>query len=81
VNLLDLAEPAAEPTVGETPTVARCRCCKRLLKAEESLGYVIGPTCRKRLGIASRQSVRLARTKPGGDCDGQTNLLETPDGH
>jgi hypothetical protein len=72
VNLLALDEP----TVGESPTVARCRCCKRLLTADDSLGYVIGPTCRKRLGITSRQRVRLARVKPGGDCEGQGDLLE-----
>lgn len=72
VNLLDLDEPTVPPS----PTAARCRCCKRLLRAEESLGYVIGPVCRKRLGIAPRKPVRLARTKPGGDCQGQTDLLE-----
>jgi hypothetical protein len=74
VNLLDLDTP----TVGEADERqgSRCRCCHRPLSAETSLGYSIGPDCRRKLGIAPRSRVRLARTKPGGDCDGQTNLLE-----
>ncbi|MFI6496884.1 DUF6011 domain-containing protein [Nonomuraea typhae] len=61
--------------MGETPTVARCRCCRRLLRAEESLGYGIGPDCRQRLGITPRRRLRLARVRPGGECEGQTSLL------
>jgi hypothetical protein len=39
----------------------------------------MGSGCRKKHGIdASRKRVRLARIKPGGDCEGQTDLLETP---
>jgi hypothetical protein len=74
VNLLD-GDDEPDPPLEETPTTARCRCCRRPLRDETSLGYEIGPDCRKRLGIAPRARVRLARTKPGGDCDGQTDLL------
>lgn len=60
--------------------VARCRACKRKLSDPESLGFVIGPTCRKRLGIGTRARIRLAAVRPGGDCEGQTDLLEDPNG-
>ena len=59
---------------------ARCRACKRKLSDPESLGFVIGPTCRKRLGIDTGGRIRLARVRPGGDCEGQTDLLEDCDG-
>lgn len=71
--LLDLDDVS---TVGERPTVARCRCCHRLLTEDVSLGYRIGPVCRRRLGISPRQRVRLARVRPGGACEGQGDLLE-----
>ncbi|MFI6594959.1 DUF6011 domain-containing protein [Nonomuraea sp. NPDC050536] len=74
-SLLDLDVPA----VPGSGTVARCRCCHRPLTEDVSLGYELGPTCRKRLGITSRQRVRLARVRPGGDCEGQGDLLEGHD--
>lgn len=76
MDLLDLLDSAPDPPSGEKPRNARCRCCKRPLTDETSLGYQIGPDCRKRLGIAPRARVRLARTRPGGDCEGQGDLLE-----
>jgi len=76
LNLLDLDEPKAPDPHDPEHHAGQCRRCHRPLSAEESLGYSIGPTCRKHLGITSRQPVRLARTKPGGDCQGQTDLLE-----
>jgi hypothetical protein len=72
VNLLDLDEP----TVGEAPTVGRCVCGRRIWDPV-SLLYEMGSGCRKKHGIVvGGKRVRLARTKPGGDCEGQTNLLE-----
>ena len=74
MNLLDLDEP----TVGESPTVGRCVCGRKIWDPV-SLLYEMGSGCRRKHGITvSRQRVRLARTKPGGDCDGQTDLLEEP---
>ncbi|MEV0585228.1 DUF6011 domain-containing protein [Nonomuraea sp. NPDC050310] len=55
---------------------ARCRACKRKLRDPESLGFVIGPTCRKKLGIEERRPLRLTGVRPGGDCAGQGDLLE-----
>ncbi|WP_376771788.1 DUF6011 domain-containing protein [Nonomuraea soli] len=34
------------PTSGRWSAVARCRACKRTLRDPESLGCMIGPTCR-----------------------------------
>jgi len=80
VNLLN--EPDT-PTVPENPTVGHCVCGKPIWDPV-SLYYEMGPDCRKKHGIVHRRTrVRLARTRPGGDCDGQedlTDLLETPDG-
>ena len=76
MDLLILADPAPDPPAGETPTTGQCRCCRRKLEDPVSLAYGIGPDCRKRLGIAPRARVRLARTRPGGDCEGQGDLLE-----
>lgn len=75
-ELLYLDEPS---TVGERPTVARCRCCHRLLTENVSLGYKIGPVCRRRLGITPRQAVRISGVPRGWDIEGQADLLE--DGH
>lgn len=70
--LLDTDEPAA----GETPTVGFCVCGRKIWDSV-SLAYEMGPDCRKKRGIVtSRKRVRLARTRPGGDCDGQQDLLE-----
>ncbi|MEU6725525.1 DUF6011 domain-containing protein [Nonomuraea wenchangensis] len=52
----------------------RGRCGKRLTDPESrKLGY--GPDCAERLGIIVPSSPRFAR-RDGGDCDGQTDLLE-----
>ncbi|WP_157253180.1 DUF6011 domain-containing protein [Nonomuraea typhae] len=72
MTLLDL-DPS---TVEETPTVGRCRSCHHKIADPVSLAYGIGPDCRERLGISPRRRLRLARVRPGGDCEGQTDILE-----
>ncbi|MER5420357.1 DUF6011 domain-containing protein [Streptosporangium roseum] len=67
---------AEEPDPPSEPRAARCRCCRRLLTADDSLGYRIGRKCREKLGITSRKAVRPARVRSGGDVPGQTNLME-----
>lgn len=71
MNLLHLAAPI----VGESPTVGFCVCGRKIWDPV-SLLYEMGSGCRKKHGITGRQRVRLARTWPGGDCNGQGDLLE-----
>ncbi|MET8985868.1 DUF6221 family protein [Nonomuraea wenchangensis] len=53
----------------------RGRCGKRLTDpVSRRLGY--GPDCAERLGIITPSSPRFSR-REGGDCEGQTDLLET----
>lgn len=66
IPLFEVGEPAETP--GPEPgsgrrEADRCRRCHRPLKDPESLGYHIGPDCRKALGITGR-SARL-RTHRG----------------
>lgn len=72
MNLLDLDEPR----VGESPTQARCRCCRHKLLDPVSLAYGIGPDCRKRLGIAPRKPVRISGVPTGWDVEGQIDMLQ-----
>lgn len=82
IPLFEVGEPAGPP--GPEPgsgrrEADRCRRCRRPLKDPESLGYHIGPDCRKALGISGRSRrlrtgrARVRRWKPG---DEQYDLLE-----
>ncbi len=62
-----------------TPCEAKCRRCHRPLSEAESLGYSIGPVCRKRLGIEGRRRLRLARGRSWDQIDGQGDLLTEPE--
>ncbi|MFE3452401.1 DUF6011 domain-containing protein [Nonomuraea sp. NPDC059194] len=65
-----------EPTVGESPTVGRCRCCKHTLRTPESRALGLGPDCASKLGLAPRKPLRITGVPQGWDCDGQIDLLE-----
>ncbi|SET50065.1 DUF6011 domain-containing protein [Nonomuraea wenchangensis] len=68
MDLLDLDAPPLP--------VMKCRagCGKKLWDPESRrLGY--GPDCAERLGITTPSSPRFSK-RDGGDCDGQTDLLE-----
>ncbi|MEV0994634.1 DUF6011 domain-containing protein [Nonomuraea sp. NPDC050202] len=49
--------------------------CGRLLTAPESRQRGYGPECAEKLGIVTPRPSRFSR-RDGGDCDGQTDLLE-----
>jgi hypothetical protein len=67
VNLLDLDLP-------RLPLI-RCGACGQLLWKRESRDLGFGLDCAEKLGIIAPSSPRIAR-RDGGDCDGQTDLLE-----
>jgi len=68
VNLLDLTVPPLPPMY------CLGNCGKRLWDPKSrELGY--GPDCAEKLGIVIPSSPRFSR-REGGDCEGQTSLLE-----
>lgn len=70
MTLLDLAVPPLPPMY------CLGRCGKKLWDPKSrKLGY--GPECAAKLGIIVPTSPRIAR-RDGGDCEGQTSLLEDP---
>lgn len=68
MNLLDLAVPSLPPMycLGG---------CGKLLWDPKSRKRRYGQECAKELGIIDPSSPRFSR-RDGGDCDGQTDLLE-----
>jgi hypothetical protein len=68
VSLLDLDAPPLPPMY----CLANCG---KLLWDPESRKRGYGPDCAERLGLIGPPSPRISR-RDGGDCDGQTNLLE-----
>jgi hypothetical protein len=66
MDLLDLAVPA--------PVVVYCDDCHHPLWTPESRKLRLGPDCAEKRGISLTKP--YARSRSGGDCEGQTNLLE-----
>ncbi|GAA4089578.1 DUF6011 domain-containing protein [Nonomuraea soli] len=78
MDQLDLLGDAEQQAV--VRHVARCRACKRRLRDPESLGFFIGPTCRRRLGIEPGRRLRITGLPRGWEIDGQVDLLQEGDG-
>ena len=68
MNLLDLDAPPLSPMLclGN---------CGRYLTAPDSRRRGFGPECAEKLGIVTPPRSRFSK-RDGGDCDGQTDLLE-----
>lgn len=75
LDLGDADEPDLRGAEDHAALTGRCVCGRKIWDPV-SLHHGIGPDCRRKLGIVPPARVRLARTKPGGDCEGQGDLLE-----
>lgn len=67
MTLLDLDVPL--------PHIVLCDDCHHPLWTPKSRELKLGPECAKKRGIIGPASPRISR-RDGGDCDGQTDLLE-----